>query len=74
MTVQAAAKLLQVKPATVRRHIERGLEAVRIGGRVYTSREAIARFCKPAVAEKTKPNSRDRKVLDFARKQLGMRV
>lgn len=74
LTVKAAAKLLGVTTGTVRRHIERGLEAVKIGGKVYTSREAIERFSRPAHEARTKPTKRDKAVLAFARRNLGLRV
>ena len=74
MTIRQAASLLGVTEATVRRHIERGLEAVKIGKRIYTSREAIERFSRPAKSESRKPTSRDKAVLAFARRNLGLRV
>lgn len=74
MTIRQAASLLGVNQSTVRRHIERGLEAVRIGGKVYTSREAIERFSRPMTAEVTKATKRDRAVLAFARRNLGLRI
>ncbi|HAN97712.1 MAG TPA: hypothetical protein DCQ98_09910 [Planctomycetaceae bacterium] len=47
ITLKQAAELLQVQVRTIRRHIGQGLEVSRIGGRLYTSREAIHRFSQP---------------------------
>lgn len=74
LTVKAAAKLLGVTQATVRRHIAHGLDAVKIGGKVYTSREAIERFAKPTTAEARKATKRDKAVMAYARRNLGLRI
>jgi hypothetical protein len=47
ITLEDAAKLLGVSVCTVRRHLNRGLEHVRIGprnARILTSRQAVFRF------------------------------
>jgi hypothetical protein len=42
--VGRAAELLEVNPITVRRWFKRGLDHCTLGGKVYTSLEAINRF------------------------------
>lgn len=74
LTIKAAAKLLGVTQATVRRHIAQGLDAVKIGGKVYTSREAIERFSRPARPVTRKATKRDKAVMAFARRNLGLRI
>lgn len=45
--VERAAALLLVSTVTVRRWMRRGLEFCKLGGKVFTSYEAIQRFSKP---------------------------
>lgn len=50
MSVDDAATLCKVDPRTIHAWFDRGLERVKLGGRVYTSREALQRFserCSP---------------------------
>lgn len=45
--VQRLAKRLDVSADTIRRWFRQGLEKVKLGGRVYTSLEAVNRFSQP---------------------------
>lgn len=45
--VQRLAQRLDVSPDTIRRWMRQGLEKVKLGGRVYTSLEAVNRFSQP---------------------------
>lgn len=45
--VQRLAKRLDVSADTVRRWMRQGLEKTKLGGRVYTSLEAVNRFSQP---------------------------
>lgn len=45
--VQRLAKRLDVSADTIRRWMRQGLEKVKVGGRVYTSLEAVNRFSQP---------------------------
>ncbi len=53
------SKWLGVKPEIVKAWLSRGLEHAKIGSVVFTSREAVERFCGPApvkeVVEERKP-------------------
>ncbi len=46
LTVKKAAEFLCVHPHSVRRYFKQGLEHVIVGGRIYTTREAIQRFAR----------------------------
>jgi hypothetical protein len=52
LSTPAAAVLLHTDLVGIKRLFDRGLERVKLGGRFYTSREAIQRFAKPAPARK----------------------
>lgn len=72
LTIRDAARLLRVHSATVRRMIDAGLEATRIGKRIYTSREAIERFSKPVEA---KPADKAlAKKYQQARQRFGLKI
>ena len=51
LSVMQAAHFLNVPPQVIKRWFRAGMESVRIGGRVYTTREAIQRFAEPATAD-----------------------
>lgn len=74
LTVQDAARLLRVHTKTVRRMIETGLEASRIGKRIYTSREAIERFSKPVTPRADQQTIAQKKSYEEARKRFGLRI
>ena len=44
LTVKAAAAFVDKEPITIRRWFTRGLDWCKLGGTVYTSREALNRF------------------------------
>jgi len=72
LTIREAARLLRVHAVTVRRMIDAGLEATRVGKRIYTSREAIERFSKPV---EVKPNDKAlAKKYQQARQRFGLRI
>lgn len=72
LTIRQAAQRLHVSPATVRRYIDRGLGAVRIGGRILTSVEAIQRFAKPVDA--SHDATLDKRLRDYGRRHHGLRI
>jgi hypothetical protein len=51
LSVATAAALLQVDRAVVRKWLRDGLECVKLGCRIYTSREAVGRFARPVVPD-----------------------
>ena len=53
LSVTQVCQELGVGRSTVFDWIGRGLEAVKIGGRVFTSREAITRFSRPINSPET---------------------
>ena len=55
MPLSKAAKFCSVDRRTIERWIAKGLESIKIGGKVYTSRAALQRF-----ATGTRPPSRYR--------------
>lgn len=54
--VQRLAKRLDVSTDTIRRWFRQGLEKVKLGGRVYTSLEAVNRFSQPVAVREVDPN------------------
>ena len=50
LSFTAAAELLRVDPAEIETWFRDGLECIRIGSRLFTTREAIQRFAKPIIA------------------------
>jgi predicted site-specific integrase-resolvase len=44
ISIKRAAKVLDVDRRTIERWFQQGLDRIKLGGRVYTSREALFRF------------------------------
>jgi hypothetical protein len=56
LSVACAAQLLRVPSRTVKKWFRRGLESVRLGDIVFTTREAIQRFAEPVTLEAGPPD------------------
>jgi hypothetical protein len=56
LSIACAAQLLHVPPRIIKKWFSRGLDSVRIGHLVYTTREAIQRFAEPVTPEAEPPD------------------
>jgi excisionase family DNA binding protein len=62
LTVQETARILRVTPITVRRYIAQGrLPAVRVGGGVRISKEAVEQLPKPVEPSQSSNKNRQRR-------------
>ena len=68
ITVAEAAKLLRKSPGTIYRYIRReDLEAVRVGGELFTTEEACQRLLAPTSCRYSDPPLTERDKRELAR-------